>query len=269
MKFLLSGSHGFLGQRIGNSLLFDGCEVRAIPRDLLYEEWNLKRFIESEQPDVILHFAAYGNHSTQTNMVDTIEANVLCTARLLEASKDVNYQAFINVSTSSVYLPTQTMYSETKKATEGICKLFAKQHDKPVVTVRPYSIYGPGEAESRFIPQIVLAAKCKSHLSIVLEPKHDWVFVDDFISAVKKVVNQARLLQGLSIDIGTGMEYSNKDVFDTLQRIHSRKIKHEVVESMRVYDNDSWVCDPTIINSLGWYPEHSLEDGLKVTYDYY
>lgn len=269
MKYLISGSNGFIGQRFGKYLLSGKHSVRAIPRDLLYEKWNLKRYVESEQPDIIIHLAAYGNHSTQRDLIQTVESNVLYTTNLLEASKDVDYKAFINTSTSSVYLPKQTFYSASKKATEEICKAFVQEHKKPVVTVRPYSVYGPGEAEFRFIPTVIRAAKYDLPLSLVLEPRHDWIHVDDFILAVCRAVKHADKLKGLAIDIGTGMDYSNKDVFDLIQRVHKKKINYEVVESMRSYDSDKWVCDPTLINSLGWYPSFNLEEGIEDTYANY
>lgn len=269
MKYLLSGSNGFIGRRLGAVLLDLGYQVRSIPRDLLYEEWNLTSYLESEQPDVMVHLAAYGNHSDQKSLVEAVDANIMNTVRLLEASKNIPYTAFINISTSSVHLPVQTYYSATKKATEHICEVFAREYDKPVVTVRPYSVFGEGERENRLIPTIIKSAKHGLPLTLVEEPKHDWIYIDDFVAGVLKVIERAQDLSAQAVDIGNGKEYSNKQVLTELERIHGSKILYDRVASMRVYDADSWVCDTQVIEYLGYKQHYSFSEALKRTYDSY
>lgn len=270
MRYLISGSHGFIGSRYGTLLLERGEVVRAIPRDLLLEKWNLKRYIQSEQPDFIIHLASYGNHSTQRDIEKTIEANIICTTNLFEACRDSSVRAVINTSTSSVGLDRQTMYSATKRGGEEIARHYAQEYNLPIVSVRPFSVYGVGEANFRFIPTIIRAAKYGGDLSIVEEPKHDWIYIDDFIQGVEKTIQNADKLRGGYIEIGTGKQYSNKDVFEAIQRIHSSKIPHKRAISMRVYDTKEWSeCDTTPLEAMGWKQEYSLGHGLELTYESY
>lgn len=268
-RYLISGANGFIGGNLGHKLLLDGHIIRSIPRDLLSEKWNLKKYIESEQPDVIIHLAAYGNHSTQQDFLETIESNVMVSSRLLEASKDIDYKAFINISTSSVYLPVQTFYSASKKAIELICQAFIQKYNKNIVTIRPYSVYGPGEADFRFIPTVIRSVKNNQEFSLVSDPKHDWIFIDDFIDGVKLVINKADKLKGCAVDIGTGLSYSNKQIVDLIEQIHGKKIKYSNVSQMRDYDTKHWTADTSVTDFLGLKPKYSLKDGLKKTYESY
>lgn len=269
MKYLCSGSNGFIGTNLYNKLIEDGHEVRAIPRDYLFNFYSLEKYFKQMKPDVIIHLAAYGNHSFQKGLEKTVDSNINVTVNMLQASKDIPYKAFINTSTSSVDLERQTFYSATKRGAEEICKAFSQEYDKPIVTVRPYSIYGGGEADFRFIPTVIKSAKYADTFNLAPKPKHDWVYIKDFISGVGYVIDNANKLAGTSIKIGTGKDYSNQRIVDILEEIHGSKIDYKITDKLRDYDCESWVADTTAIKSLGWKPEYSIEEGLRETYAYY
>lgn len=267
-KYLISGSHGFIGSALGASLLKDGNTVRSIPRDILEDDWNLIRFLQDEQPDYIIHLASYGNHYNQKDFAKTIEVNFGLTIKLLLAASTIPIKGFINFSTSSVHLPVQTAYSTTKKAIEEIIPVYAREFHTKVITIRPYSVYGVGEAEFRFIPTVIRSAKYGVPLSVAEKPEHDWIYIDDFVNGVKSVI-QAPHLPSSAIDIGNGVSFSNKEIVQTIEKIHGKKIPYAIVESLRSYDTDKWVCDLKNIKSTGWRAKTTLIEGLKKTYDYY
>lgn len=269
MKALISGHSGFIGQNLSEHLAKAGFEVTGISRELLGNTLSLEDFIFSEKPDVICHLAAYGNHGTQTEEAEIWEANVNKTQRLLTASRNYPYKAFINISTLSVILPVQTAYSKTKLLGEKIAASYASVYDKPIVTVRLPSVYGPGETLDfgRFIPTISTQIAKGDQIKIS-EGAHDWTYVDDVSTAIIEVVRNARLLKGKSVDIGTGEARSNQEVADILMEIAGKKVEVDKVEG-KAYDTKDWSADPTLIKSLGWQPYYGINKGLKLTYDYY
>ena len=269
MKWLISGSKGFLGSRLALHLINQGEEVRSIPRDLLYNYYELKQYLEAEKPDYIIHLAAWGNHSTQRDLDKTVASNIGCTTTLLQASEDVDYKAFINTSTSSVLLPRQTFYSASKASTEHICHAFFQEHNKPVVSIRPFSVYGIGEANHRFIPNVIRAIKVGAGFDLSPDAKHDWIYIDDFIQGVEKIVENIDLLAGLPVNIGTGLDYSNQEIIDIIERIHGEKLDYVIDKNMRSYDSKSWVADNEVLKELGWKQKVSIYEGLKKTYEHY
>lgn len=269
MKYLISGSTGFIGSNLCSALLNDGEEVRSIPRDYLYNYFELKNYLEMMNPDYIIHLAAWGNHSTQKDLDKTVSANIGVTTTMLQASRDVGYRSFINISSSSVSLPTETFYSATKAGAERICKAFSREHGKPIVNIRPYSVYGIGEASFRFIPTVIKSAKSEESFNLVPNSKHDWIYIKDFINGLKLVIPHSEKMSGESINIGTGRDYTNKDVVDIIEKIHGKKLNYKLVDNLRDYDCDSWVADTQVLEYMGWTQEHSLEQGLRETYEYY
>lgn len=279
MKYLISGSSGFIGSSLYFKLLKLGHKPKAIPRDNLFNYFKLKEFLQLEQPDYIIHLAAWGNHSTQTELDKIVSSNIDLTVRLLQASKDIDYKGFINTGSSSEYgdklepmneydLPeTDTYYGASKVATTYLTRAFAKQENKPIVTIRPFSVYGDREANHRFIPTVIISALEDRKFDLAEKPMHDWIYIDDFLNGLLLVVENAERLKGQTVNIGTGKQFSNLEVVKTLEEIHG-KIEYNTSKKLRSYDSGNWVADNSKLKQLGWKQEYTLYQGLKKTYDF-
>lgn len=260
----VSGSSGFLGTHLKLRLESAGIKVHSLPRDFLYRGDLLKRFFRTYPPDFIFHLAAYGNMSHQQETQRIFDANVLATFNMLEASKTIPYKAFINVSSSSAGLPTQTMYAATKLAGESIAKAFVQTYDLPIATVRPFSVYGPAEAEFRFIPTVINCLLTGKTLSLDPYPVHDWIYSDDLISGMLAVSNEINSCKGLVMDLGTGIQHSNADVVSMLEEIAGQKVKVNITEQrLRTFDNTEWKA------KVGIGSARPLKEGLRLVYEYY
>ena len=251
MKYLISGQNGFIGQATTKYLEDRYHYVVGIPRNLLFKSDELKAFIEAENPDYIIHLAAYGNHSFQQDDAMTIEVNITGTYNLLEASKGVPYKTFYNISTSSVYLPVQTMYSATKFGAERIANAFKIKYGKNIVNVRPYSVYGEGEADFRFIPTVIRCLETGDKMILDEHATHDWIYIQDYIVG---------MLEGKP-EVGRGISSTNLTVVKMLEEISGKKLNYEK-GILRKYDNNQWRASHSVEHSL------SLREGLKRTYDY-
>jgi nucleoside-diphosphate-sugar epimerase len=255
-KALVTGASGFIGSHLISSLEALNVEIFNLPHRLLTANLtDLENQVKAFNPDVIYHLAAWGNMSNQTESGKIIESNILGTWNLLSASKDIPYKGFINFSTSSVLLPHQTIYSASKASTEALCKAFVDEFKKPIISVRPYSIYGDGEAEFRFIPTVIKALIYNETIDLDVNATHDWVYVKDFINAL------LNLKIGGVVNMGTGFSYTNLEIVRKLERMSGKKLSYNE-KKMRNYDTTGWVC-----------PEHNvtsdLEEGLLKTFTYY
>ena len=255
-KALVSGSSGFIGSHLVSSLEALNVEILKLPHQLLTSDiTELESKVKAFAPDVIYHLAAYGNMSNQTETGKIIESNILGTWNLLSATKDIPYKGFVNFSTSSILLPHQTVYSASKLSTEALCKAFVDEYRKPIISVRPYSIYGDGEAEFRFIPTVIKALIYNETIDLDTTATHDWVYVKDFVDA------SLNLKIGGVVNMGTGYSHTNLEVVKKLERMSGKKLNYNE-KKMRSYDTTGWVC-----------PEHTvvsdLEEGLFKTFTYY
>lgn len=196
----------------------------------------------------VVHLAAYGNHYFQTEADKIIQANILDLKTLIDEAQFLGVEKFYNISTSSVTLPVQTMYSASKLFGETFINSL---NDERFVNVRPYSVYGEGEAEHRFIPTVIRHLQSGEKMKLDPLATHDWIFAEDFVKA---------MFDGYK-EIGTGISYSNMQIVEMLELISGKKLNFEETR-MRNYDNFNWVCKKGV-------PHRYIYEGLKQTYDFY
>jgi len=283
MKAVISGWDGFIGSHLASALASRGIQVIPIPRDLLYSVLELNAFFTNEQPDYIFHLAAYGNMAGQKDISTTFSANLSCGFNMLKESVDIPYRAFINFGTSSEYgrksqamseadvLAPETFYAATKAGLTHLAGAFARQFRKPIFTVRPFSVYGPAEAEFRFIPTVVRCMLTGKSFPLDEHANHDWVYVDDFVEGVLLIIENAHRLSDdyRVINVGSGHMYSNKEVCETLKQIAGRDYLAMPISGLRANDSQVWKSDNRLISSLGFSTRYTLAQGLARTFEYY
>jgi len=209
MKYYITGSNGFIGTAICKYL--EGETIFKAGKDISPHELR--------HADVIIHLGAYGNHADQTNIDEIILANITRLRDLLQFTRNTGFKKFYNISTSSVTLPVQTVYSASKLIGEEIVKAW---NDKRIVNVRPYSVYGPGEAQHRFIPTVIRCLNSGEVMQLDCNAVHDWIYVEDFVNA---------MFNGYP-EIGSGVQVKNLDVVRILEQISGKKLNYMVVENI-------------------------------------
>lgn len=276
---LVTGAHGFIGSHLMTRLKERGFEPTALSREALTSLGVLSQTLNELRPEVIYHLAAFGNHYQQTDRRKIFEANLFSTFNLLEASKDLGYQALVNTGSSSEYgkqaqpmsekmLPeTDTFYGATKVGATFLARAYAIQLGLPIVTVRPFSVYGPGEADNRFIPTAIRCALTGEELALA-PGVHDWIYVDDFVNGMMLVSEKANELSGEAVNIGSGTQYTNEEVVRAVEIATGKVINIKKTERLRVYDTETmWVADNDVLRGLGWQSQFDLLEGIRKTVD--
>lgn len=220
---VISGSHGFIATHLINRLAGQN-NINAIPRTLLYQPKQLKIEMEKIQPDYIFHLAASGNHSYQTDNLTTYFANSVAQFNLLEAGLGVPYKAFFNFSTTHHNLEAGSFYGSTKAGGEYLTKAYVRNHHKPIINIRPYSIFGEYEWDFRFIPTISRQIKAGEPIT-VSDVDHDWTYVEDFIDGLLRIEGNIPELIGKSVGIGSGKRTSNVDIAKLLMKTVGKEVE--------------------------------------------
>lgn len=258
-------------------------KIRIHKVDLL-DNLKLSKTVNKIKPEIIIHLATYSNYRDQRAIKQMINLNIEGTLNLLMASKDIDYNIFINTGSSSEYgfknkpmkeedlLEPTSFYAVTKASATLLCQVFARELKKPIVTLRPFSVYGPYEEEDRFIPAIIKAVI--EYKSINLTPGkqcRDFIYIDDVVNAYVQAIKKEKSIKGQTLNIGTGKQYSNDEIVKTLFRIVGKKVLvKKGAFSKRFWDTSYWVADISKTSKLlKWKPQFSLEEGLKKTYSWY
>ncbi len=273
MKYLITGSTGFIGKSLIENL--KNHDILSIGRDW-ENNANLNSRIKAFCPNYIIHCAAEIKNSYKT-----FKSNVVMTHWLLEITKDINYTSFVSIGSSSEYgaiekpiseksiLKPRRMYEATKGASSLLCQGFAKEYNKPIAVVRPFSVYGIHEPENRLIPTLFRNFKSNTVSKISLGV-HDFIYIDDFIDGLFSVLySEKELIQGDIVHFGTGVQYSNLEVFNIIKNIFNSNLEYEKIDNIfNKYDTLNWVADITYAKSkYKFNPKYTLETGLKEIYE--
>ncbi len=265
---LVTGLHGFVGQHLKTALEEQNITVVGLPHDLFYGyEQAFEKAVKTANPEYIFHLASYGNMRQHTQDDDIFSANLLGTYNLLKATSSIGYKAFINVSTSSVMLDYQTMYSATKAGGEFLCEAFANRLDKRIFSVRPFSLYGDGEQQEHLIPRLFRSCLYQEPIKLAPDPRHDFVYVKDFVNAIVDIALNATEYATSPIQIGTGVATSNNKLKELIEQITSRKAKITDEAIPYEYDTKDWKADPG--NGYVYFARTSLLKGLQEVYKSY
>lgn len=249
MKTYMTGASGFLGKYLTKKL----SNPVSIPHDQI-ETIKLKDF------DYFYFLSSYGNMSDQTEDNKILKANI---TDLIDVLLKVNWakvKSFIFVSTSSVILPVQTMYSRCKKAAEEILLSFAEKHNAPICIVRPFSITGVGEQKNHLIPRLIESCITGIPIDFVGEPRHDFIDVRDVIEGILALSRKAA--RGI-YELGWGKSYSNQEVLNIVEKLTKKKanIRPGVAKP---YDTEDWVSrDFGAKDDYGWVPKIKLKETIK------
>jgi nucleoside-diphosphate-sugar epimerase len=227
---------GFISSHLTQKLDSLGLEYKAIHHD---EESPEEEF------DCVFYLAAYGNLFTQTNECMMLQANVY---DLYERLKEIKYSKYIHISTSSVTLPVQTMYSASKAAGEKICEGFAETHHKEIISVRPYTVIGTHEPDVHLIPQLIKHAYSGEMMPFVPSPTHDFIDVDDFCDVLVRVMETKPPREYCCVEVGSGIATKNSKVLELVEEVTGKTIRVDMTdEAKRPYDTYDWCCSHSVL----------------------
>jgi len=301
-KFLLTGASGFIGSVLLRKLLDQGHDVHLILReqsntwridDLLKNVTvhqsdlsnlnELKKIIQISKPEVIYHLATNGAYSYQKDANQIIETNILGTWNLIQACNDIDYKLFVNTGSSSEYgyksyamretdiVEPASYYAVTKCAQTLLCSHIARQEKRAIVTIRPFSVYGPYEEPKRLMPTLMKALMFNEEMNLVApETARDQIYVDDIVDAYLKI-DELKNNPGEYFNIGTGVQSTIKEVIDTAIKVSKKtaQFKWGTMEN-RSWDTNNWVADISKARQLlNWTPKISLENGIKLSWNWF
>jgi NAD dependent epimerase/dehydratase len=238
--------------------------------------------------DIIFHLAALiaipYSYIAPRSYVDT---NITGTLNILQASLKNNIEQLIHTSSSEVYgtaqfvpitelhpLVGQSPYAATKISADQLAYSFYRSFGLPVSIVRPFNTYGPRQSDRAVIPTIIKQA-IKSNKKILLgniNSTRDFNFVLDTVSGMRSFIGNTNTI-GEVINLGTGVEVTIHELVKIISKISNFNIEIELDKS-RLRPKLSEVdrlcaCNKKAKSLLSWSPSFNLEEGLKITYDWF
>jgi nucleoside-diphosphate-sugar epimerase len=212
-----------------------------------------------------------------------VTANVLATQRLLEAAKNAStLQRLVYASSSSVYgdaerYPTcetdrpqpVSPYGVTKLAAEHLCTLYARNFSVPTVSLRYFTVYGPGQRTDMAFTRFTRAAVQGKPISLygTGEQVRDFTYVDDVVEA-NLLAAEADLEPGEIINISGGTNISVNGILNLLGELNGGPL---TISKQPKVAGDVFQTGGENIKArelLSWRPQVSIQEGFTRQYDW-
>ena len=303
-RVFITGATGFVGSNLIRKLIEENYEVHILTRalaapwrikDILpklkVHQGDLRKFKELEKiirlikPAGIFHLAVSNIFSgiTASNK-DVILDNLLGTTNLIEAAADIDYDFFINTGSFLEYgvksrpikesdsSEPPEIYSITKLAAEHYARSVAKLRNKPIVTLRLFTPFGPSMQPGRLVYEIITKALKNEDISLTSPAvSRDLIYIKDIMDIYLIVASRAKDFPGETFNAGSGKLTTigglvNLVIKETSSTSAVKWGSHHGAS----YDSAMCVADMTkTYANLAWHPKYSLEKGIKETIEWY
>ena len=302
MKVLVTGGAGFIGSHLVDALIERGHEVVVIdnlsagfqgnvdPHARLYEisigDEKLAEVFERERPQIVSHHAAQVDlrKSVDEPVFDARE-NILGSLNIIVNAVRFGVEKLIYASSGGAvygepqYLPVNenhpispvSQYGVSKHAVEHYLYLYGLHYGLDYAVLRYANVYGPrqnplGEAG---VVAIFARQMLRGEQPTIFgrgDKTRDYTHVSDVVE-----VNLLALERGRSAiyNIGTGVETSDQEIFDTLAEALGYK-GTPLYASVRKGEIQRICLDwSKAEKELGWRPKLTLKEGIGKTVAYY
>lgn len=287
MKILVIGSEGFIGNNLinffsKNNEVF-GTDIINIEKNNYYNLSSLNtdynNIFNSNIFDLCIN--ASGNGSVPISLSNPLfdfELNTLNTIKILESIRIYNPDCkYINLSSAAVYgnpiaLPINELqdlkplspYGWHKMYSENICKEYFNLYNIKTINLRIFSVYGENLKKQLFwdLYQKCLISKDEIELFGTGDETRDFIYIDDLILAIYKVIQNAEFI-GNSINIASGIEIKIKEAARIFLNELNPKLNIKFNNKVKAGDPLNWRADISLLKSMGFNVEISIEQGLK------
>ena len=247
---------------------------------------KLERVFQKYRPRFIFHFAAESHvDNSIEDATPFVETNVTGTLNLLELSVMYNVEKFHHISTDEVYgalgyddppfteetpYNPQNPYSASKAASDHFVTAFGNTYGLPVVITNCSNNYGPRQNKEKLIPKTINNILDGKKIPVYAQGQNirDWIYVEDHCKAILEVWYGGGV--GHKYNIGGECEVANIDLVKTIIRLMgASEDLIEFVDDRPGHDLRYAIDNAKIKNTVGFKPQHTLEEGLLKTIDWY
>ena len=304
-RVLVTGGAGFLGSHLCDRLIDDGMDVLCVdnfftgtksnvahlkdnPRfELLRHDVTFPLFVEVDKifnlacPASPVYYQHDPVQTTKTSVHGAI--NMLGLAKRLRAT-------ILQASTSEVYgnpevhpqtedywghvnpIGPRSCYDEGKRCAETLFFDYHRQHNLDIKVVRIFNTYGPRMQpdDGRVVSNFIVQALRGEDITIYGDGQQSrsFCYVDDLIDGMVRMMNSEAGFTG-PMNLGNPNEFTMLELAEQVLALVGSKSKL-VYQPLPIDDPQQRQPNITVAKeNLDWSPSVQLEDGLKMTVEYF
>lgn len=293
------GSKGLVGSAVCRKLERSGTPFIATTReivDVTIPE-QIDKFFAEVKPSIVIAAAAKvgGLMANFDYPVEFLSENVLSQTHLMHAAHKHNVRKFIFLGSSCIYPRdaqqpiseeslltgplefTNEAYAIAKIAGVKLLQGYRREYGRKWISIMPTNLYGLNDnfdlRTSHALPALMRKfhdAKLEGKKSVELwgtgNPRREFMFSDDFATALMYVIEKYD--DDSPINIGTGTDVSIMELAQLMREVVG--FNGEIVWNSNIPDGTyRKLLDVSKLRNLGWKHDHSLREGLELTYDWF
>lgn len=309
MKMVVLGSDGLVGASLMRTIKSHEIDLIGVGRSRadLTDPEAVRDLLLGEKPDWVVLAAAKvgGIRANMEHPVSLLNDNLRITLSVLEAIFQLGNCGLVYIGSACSYPKlaeqpikedlllrgplevTNESYALSKIVGMKLCEAYNREHHTDFRILMSTNLYGPedrfGSDASHVIPALVTkfhTAKIKAEKVVEVwgsgQVFRDFLYVDDLSRAIELVLSITKSQWSNTVasptcshvNVGSGSEVSIASIAEIIRNIVGFRGKIHFDESKpdgmkrRILDNSR-------INSLGWRPAFSLEEGIRKTYRAY
>ena len=299
-SIFIAGHSGLAGSAILRALQSRGYSrliVRTHQELELTDARAVKDFFQQERPESVFLAAAKvgGIQANNTLPAEFLRENLLIQTHVLHEAWQAGVKKMLFLGSSCIYPklapqpipesalltgelePTNDAYALAKIAGIQLCKAYRKQHGANFIAVMPTNLYGPHDnfhpEHSHVLPALLRRfheAQRDGLQEVTVwgsgTPKREFLHSDDLASACLFLMEHYDSPE--IINIGWGQDCTIRELAEMIAKTvgYTGKLKWD---DSRPDGTPRKVLDNRKLTALGWEPKISLQEGLRLTYQWY
>ena len=304
-KIYIAGHRGMVGSACWRALTSAGYTnlIGKTFKELdLRDQKAVEDFIKTERPVAVIDAAARvgGILANDSYPYEFLMDNMLIQNNLIGSAHRHNVPKFIFLGSSCIYPkhakqplreeylltgplePTNEWYAIAKISGVKLIEALRKQFNRDYVSLMPTNLYGPNDNFDLKTSHVLPAMIRKFHEAKIKEdrdgnsepvelwgtgsPMREFLHVDDLASAV--VFTLENSLHDHLYNVGSGSDLTIKALAEIIQKVVSHK--GEIIwDDTKPDGTPKKLMNSSKLNVKGWRSIIDLENGIKITYDWF
>ena len=298
-KVYVAGHKGLIGSAIVRKLRalgYEGIITRTHKEMDLTERDKVLKFFEKETPEYVFLCAARvgGIYANSTYPAEFLYENLMIQTNVIDLSYRYGVKKLLFLASSCIYPkmckqpmkeeyilsgpiePTNEPFGIAKLAGLKMCQAYNRQYGTNFISVVPGNVYGMNDdfdEDGHVLASLIKkfhGAKVRGSNSVTIwgtgKAKREFVYADDIAEALIFLMDQYD--DSEPINVGTGLGTSVAELAELIKRIVVFKGNLNY-DTTKPDGSPVRLLDIGRITALGWKSKITLEEGLKVTYNWF